>query len=97
MRIVSHVVTCQMTVVVIRLTPYGVDRLQRCRAAKCRLMLPVDGFVQCVGMSGGKCQWISEWTACLNGNKPFPNGTEDCSHWANNQGERNEKKTGEQA
>jgi hypothetical protein len=53
-------------VILSRLTPTGVDRLQRCRAAECRLMLEVEGSMRCVGMPGSKCQWIAAWAKRLN-------------------------------
>ena len=80
MRICSIEPPCPMSVVV-RLTRHGVNRLQRCRASNCGLMHIVDGTMRCVGMRGSKCQWISNWAACLNGETPFPNGEPDCPHW----------------
>lgn len=57
------------------LTPPGVDRLQLCRAAECKLMLPVEGSIRCTGMGGGKCTWIGKWADRLN------DGKWTCPHW----------------
>jgi len=73
--------TCPAHEIASRLTPTGIDRLQRCRASACGLMLPVDDHTACVGMGGGKCGWVAKWSACLNGDQPFPNGAPDCPHW----------------
>lgn len=81
LRIVPLGSPCPMRAVVSRLTSAGVDRLQRCRAAECGLMHVVDGHTACVGMGGGKCGWVAKWSACLNGDQPFPNGANDCPHW----------------
>jgi hypothetical protein len=72
---------CPMHGVVSRLTPAGVDNLQRCRAADCGLIHQVGAQMACVGMGGGKCCWGKKWVDCLNGTTPFPNGTPDCPHW----------------
>lgn len=70
-----------MHAIVSRLTPAGVDRLGRCRAAECGLMHQVDGGATCVGMGGKKCGWLGKWAACLNGTTSFPNGDLECPHW----------------
>ncbi len=72
---------CPMGMVLTRLTPAGVDRLGRCRAAGCGLMHKVDGHTTCVALGGKKCGWLARWAACLNEETPFPNGAEDCPHW----------------
>ena len=74
---------CPLHTIVSRLAPAGVDRLQLCRAAGCGLMHVVDGHTACVGMGGGKCTWVTKWSACLNGETAFPTGAPDCPHWVN--------------
>ena len=73
---------CSWNAIVLQLTPVGVDRLQRCRAAGCNLIHKVNDHTTCVGMGGKKCGWLARWAACLNATTPFPNGTADCPHWA---------------
>ena len=70
-----------MHAIVSRLTQSGRERLKRCREAECRLMREVDGATRCLGMGGGKCEWLAKWAASLNGDEEFPNGTSECSHW----------------
>jgi hypothetical protein len=57
---------CRFTPILSRLTPAGVDNLQRCREAECKMMLPVEGSMRCVGMPGSRCQWIAAWAERLN-------------------------------
>lgn len=66
---------CSFAPVVVRLTPSGIDRLQQCRDSHCKLMLPVEGSIRCVGMPGSKCQWIAEWAKRLN------DAEWTCLHW----------------
>lgn len=73
---------CSLAPAVSRLTPTGVDRLRRCRAASCGLMLQVEGSTRCVGMPGSKCQWLGEWVARLNSDAEFGCGGNECPHWA---------------
>ena len=63
------------------LSPTGRRNIERCRAADCGLMLEVEGLVRCVGMPGSKCQWLTTWASCLNGEREFPSGGSDCPHW----------------
>jgi hypothetical protein len=81
---IHHQSACSMHEIVAVLTPYGVDRLQKCREADCGLMHDVNGTIRCVGMGGGKCTWIGKWAKCLNGETPFPNGENECPHWEQN-------------
>ncbi len=84
LRIIQPVTLCPLSTVVAHLTPHGLSRLQRCRAARCGLMLPVEDRIACVGMGGGKCGWAAKWVACLNGETAFPNGEPSCPHWKGN-------------
>lgn len=79
---------CTFATILSLITPEGVDRLQRCREAKCGLMLPVEGTMTCTGMGGGKCGWTQKWASRLNGESAFPNGTIDCPHWKSDHEER---------
>ena len=76
LRVIQSPPSCPFAAILGQLTPAGVDRLQRCRAAGCGLIHQVDGHTTCVGMGGTKCGWLARWAACLNGTKLFPNGTE---------------------
>jgi hypothetical protein len=73
--IVQSEATCSFAPIISRLTLAGVDRLQRCREAGCKLMLPVEGSMRCTGMGGGKCTWIAEWAKRLNDPEWV------CPHW----------------
>lgn len=76
--------TCPMTRIVTTLTPHGVERLERCRQARCNMMQPVTrqccglaGQVVCVGQSSqrigsGEREWMEAWVELLNGEKECP-------------------------
>ena len=81
LRVIQSPPSCPFAAILGHLTPAGVDRLQRCRAAGCRAMCMVEGSIRCTAMGGKKCGWLARWAACLNGTKLFPNGTDDCPHW----------------
>lgn len=53
----------------------AVERLQRCREARCGMMLQHKrtGEMACVGM-GKSCKWVSNWSKFLN-------GVDECPHW----------------
>lgn len=64
---------CPFGPIVQRLTPEGLARLDRCRAANCGLMHKHNGNMVCVGR-GKSCEWLGLWAAWLNSGR-------GCLHW----------------
>lgn len=74
-------VPCPWGLIVQRLTPEGLTRLDRCRSANCGMMHRVNGAITCVGMQGKKCGWQAKWIRCLNREEEFGCGGWECPHW----------------
>jgi len=72
---------CPYSQIIKRLTPDGLTRLDRCRAANCGMMHRVNGAITCVGMQGKKCGWQAKWIRCLNREEEFGCGGYNCPHW----------------
>ncbi|MFA5376320.1 MAG: hypothetical protein WC455_11300 [Dehalococcoidia bacterium] len=75
MRLLTPTQACPFSPVLGRLTTAGIDRLQRCRDAKCGMMLPVEESIRCTGVGGGKCTWVGKWAERLN------DAEWTCPHW----------------
>lgn len=74
LEIIGHPKPCPMSHVVVELlTDEGIERLDRCRKAKCGLIHTHNGAMVCVGR-GKSCEWLSLWAAWLNSGR-------ECPHW----------------
>ena len=70
--IINQPEPCPMAAVVVRLTPHGIDRLQRCGAANCG---KIDGNPARCERLGKACDGVRAWAAYLNGERW------QCLHW----------------